>query len=141
MVHLEHQVCAAVNAFAKVMDPPITCDVLDMHLKTLNSVLEGSSCFFCFLFFMGSSLAHLGFWQFYSRVDGQPYPVQTLKTHRSALNRWMLHHKYGERTVNDFVRLDDNYFLGSQQVYATRVCFLFFFSFFWVVCLTSFLTL
>jgi hypothetical protein len=50
VVYFEHQLCAAVNAFAKVIDPPITKDILDMHPYTLNSVLEGfSACSFPFL--------------------------------------------------------------------------------------------
>jgi hypothetical protein len=124
VVYLEHQLCAAVSAFAKVMDPPVTEDVLDMHPDTLNLVLEGFPAFLIVFscFFLHLSLVLLGFWQFYSRVDGRSYPIQTLKTHRSALNRWMLHHKYGEKTVNTVVRLSDNYFLGSHQVFATRVC-------------------
>ena len=50
VVYLEHQLCAAVSAFAKVMDPPVTEDVLDMHPDTLNLVLEGFPAFFFFFF-------------------------------------------------------------------------------------------
>ncbi len=84
----------------------------------------GSWRFFCLFLSvpLSSSLILLGFWQFYSQVDGQSYPIQTLKTHRSALNRWMLHHKYGERTVNTVVRLSENYFLGSHQNFTRVFC-------------------
>jgi hypothetical protein len=60
VVYLKHQLCAAVSAFAKVMDSSITEDVLNMHPDALNSVLASFSA--CSLpFFLPSSLVHLGF--------------------------------------------------------------------------------
>ena len=41
-----------------------------------------------------------GFWVHYTKSDGTPFPVSTLKTTRSALNRWMTLNRYGERTIS-----------------------------------------
>ena len=47
-----------------------------------------------------------GFWVHYTKSDGTPFPVSTLKTTRSALNRWMTLNRYGERTIGLMVNLD-----------------------------------
>ena len=63
-----------------------------------------------------------GFWVHYTKSDGTPFPVSTLKTTRSALNRWMTLNRCGERTIGLIVNLNSPYFFGSRQVFAARVC-------------------